>query len=108
MFAEYWQRGESIDYKNASSEIIKAGDVVSLDTRIGVAGCDILPGAVGSLHVTGVFIVPKASGALTVGAAAYFDAASKNFTATETGNVPAGWVVVEAQAADTVAKIKIG
>ena len=44
MEARYIQKGESLDYLNTTDEKIKAGNVISLVTRIGVAGCDIAPG----------------------------------------------------------------
>lgn len=36
MTAKYWQKGEVLDYK--ASAAVKNGEVVSLGTRIGVAG----------------------------------------------------------------------
>lgn len=105
--AQYWQRGESIDYTNTGSKMVRHGDVVPVGNRIGVAGCDIAPGACGSLHVTGVFIMPKASGtALSLGADVFWDSATE--TVVTTGSVPAGWVV-EATASDSeTVKVKIG
>lgn len=52
--AIYWQRGEDLDYKNGTSDTIEAGSVVSLKTRIAIAGMDIRPGEVGSIHVKNV------------------------------------------------------
>lgn len=48
--AEYWQRGETLDYKNTGTATIEANTVVIFGSRIGVAGTDIMPGEVGSLH----------------------------------------------------------
>lgn len=50
--AAYVQRGEALDYKNGTEEMIPAGTVVLVGKRIGVAGCDIPAGAVGTIHVT--------------------------------------------------------
>lgn len=108
MYATFWQRGESIDYRNATSKEIKAGDVVVLEGRIGVAGCDIPAGETGSVHVTGVFEVPKDGSAFAVGAKAYYKAGDAVFTSEESGNTTAGWVVAVAVAGDASAKIKIG
>ena len=66
MTAKYWQKGEVLDYKASIS--VKNGDVVSLGTRIGVAGEDIPQGETGHLHVVGVFEMPKDPGAVTMGA----------------------------------------
>ena len=52
--AAYWQRGETLDYKNQTDTRIDANTIIPIGERIGVAGTDILPGELGSLHVTGV------------------------------------------------------
>ena len=49
--ASYWQRGETLDYKNTGSSTIEANTVVELTGRVGIAGTDIAPGAEGDLHV---------------------------------------------------------
>lgn len=108
MNAKYVQKGSNIDYTNSGDAAIKAGDIVSLTTRIGVAATDIAVGAVGTVAVSGVFAVAKAAEAVTVGAALYYDAAAKNFTATATGNTPAGWAIAPAAAGDAEALVKIG
>ena len=48
--AEYWQRGESIDYKNTGSSAIEANSVIVLGKRVGVAGMTIQPGETGSIR----------------------------------------------------------
>lgn len=104
--AKYIQKGNTIDY--TATAAIAAGDVVSLGSRIGVAAGDIPAGAVGALSVEGVFEIDKtASLAIAVGDAVYFNAASKTVTKTNT-DVPAGWAVAAAAAADTVVRVKIG
>lgn len=70
--ASYWQRGETIDYVNSGTKTIEANTIVALGSRIGVAGTDILPGEKGTLHVTGVFEMPKGSGEITAGADVYY------------------------------------
>ena len=70
MTAKYWQKGEVLDYK--ASAAVKNGEVVSLGTRIGVAGEDIAAGETGHLHVVGVFEMEKDTGAMTMGAAVYY------------------------------------
>ena len=72
--ATYWQRGESLDYKNSGSEVIEANSIIDLGTRIGIAGTDINPNEIGSLHVTGIYQFEKTgTGAIDMGAAVYFD-----------------------------------
>lgn len=111
MNAKYWQRGEAVDFTNNTGALIRHDEVVPLgDYRIGVAGCDIPAGATkpGSLHVDGVFIMPKDAAAIALGQPAFYNATDDVITATETGNVPAGWAVAPAAAGDTDVMIRIG
>lgn len=72
--AEYLQRGESLDYTNATDELIPDGTVVAVGDRIGVTGCPIPPGKTGSLHMVGVFQVKKTgAAAIEMGKTVYFD-----------------------------------
>ncbi len=105
--AAYWQRGEALDYKNDTDTKIEANTVISFGSRIGVAGTDILPGEVGSLHVTGVFEIPKtASGAIEMGTDVYFD--GNGITDTEgEGTSMVGYAAQAAAAADTVILVKL-
>ena len=88
MIANYQQPGSTIDFINSTSDTIKAGQVVSLTTRIGVAGTEIAASAVGSLHVKGVFSMPKATGAIAIGAAVYYNASTDKITTTASSAVP--------------------
>lgn len=98
MTAKYWQAGEVLDY-TPSDNAVANGEVVSLGTRIGVAGADIAKGATGPLYVEGVFYMDKASGAVTMGAAMYYDVANKKITtvastgegSAKVDNIPGGY-----------------
>ena len=106
MTAKYWQKGEVLDYK--ASAAVKNGEVVSLGTRIGVAGEDIAAGETGHLHVVGVFEMPKAtSTAITMGAAVYYDAGAGVITTTSASNVPAGYAAAAAPANDATVLVKL-
>ena len=105
MTAKYWQKGEVLDYK--ASAAVKNGEVVSLGTRIGVAGEDIAAGETGHLHVVGVFEMEKAAGAVTMGAALYYDATAKNITTTATSNTPAGYAAAPAASGDETVLVKL-
>lgn len=112
MTAKYWQKGEVLDYK--ASAAVKNGEVVSLGTRIGVAGEDIAAGETGHLHVVGVFEMEKAAGDMTMGAAVYYDEAAKKITTVaSTGessgkvNIPAGYAAAPADSADETALVKL-
>lgn len=106
--ATYIQKGNTIDYTNSGATKIAAGDVVSLTSRIGIAAGDIAASAVGALAVEGVFEIDKtASLAISLGDAVYFDTTNKKITKTNT-DVPAGWAIKAAAAADTTVLVKIG
>ena len=106
MNARYWQRGETLDY--TAEDAVANGQVVSLGNRIGVAGNDIAEGATGALHVTGVYIMDKkASEKITMGAPVYYDTAEDEITATEKGNIPAGYAAATAEASDATVLVKL-
>ena len=72
--ATFCQRGETLDYKNATNQTSPAGSILEIGTIIGVAAADIEPGAIGAVHVTGVFEMPKTDETeIAMGAAVYFD-----------------------------------
>lgn len=105
--AEYWQRGEVIDFTNNTDAKIDANEIVVFGKRLGVAGTPIEVGETGSLHVFGVFEMPKAeSEAITEGATVYYDAAAGAITATA-GDITAGYATEAAAAADTTVKVKL-
>lgn len=105
--AQYVQRGETIDFKNVGVVDIKSNDVVSLTTRIGVAGGNIPVGATGSVNVIGVFDLPASTAeAFTVGQAVYWKDTS--LVSASAGAVPAGWVVDAKALANSKARVKIG
>ena len=41
LYTSYWQRGETLDYKNTGSSTIEANTVVELTGRVGIAGTDL-------------------------------------------------------------------
>lgn len=108
MIANYQQPGSTIDFINSTSDTIKAGQVVSLTTRIGVAGTEIAASAVGSLHVKGVFSMPKATSAIEIGAAVYYNASTDKITTTASSAVPAGWAIAAAKSEDATVQVCIG
>ena len=108
MIANYQQPGSTIDFVNSTSDTIKAGQVVSLTTRIGVAGTEIAASAVGSLHVKGVFSMPKAIGAIAIGAAVYYNASTDKITTTAGSAIPAGWAIAAAKSEDATVQVCIG
>ena len=106
MAAIFVQVGDVIDY--TAAEDLSFGDVVDLTTRIGVAGAAIASDAAGPVQVTGVYRIPKATGAVTVGQALYWAKSAKNLTTTADSNTPAGWAVAPAGSEDPDVLVKIG
>lgn len=105
--AVYIQRGETLDYKNSTDAAILAGTVVLFGDRIGVAGGEIPAGAVGALHVTGVFEIPKkASIALSMGDAVVYTEADGIDKAAAAAS-PIGYAVAASGADEAAATVKL-
>lgn len=100
--AAFWQRGESLDYTNSGDTKIEANTIMLYGSRLAVVGCDIAPGETGSLHVTGVFELPKDYGdsgkALTAGQEVYWDSVNSCIKAAVAQVVAEGAVTTEASA----------
>lgn len=118
MKAKYWQKGEVLDHTPETA--VENGAVVSLGTRIGIAGSDIAAGELGHVHVVGVFELDKADGeTIPMGTAVYYDAANDCVTAAAsattgegeeaetTDNIPAGYAAAPAAAADATVLVKL-
>ena len=105
--ASYLQRGEALDYRNETTEVIPHGTVLPIGVRLGVTGCDIPPGQIGSLHVCGVFRFKKtATAAVQMGQAVYYDGTGITDTSGDT-TIPAGYAAASAAAADTEILVKL-
>ena len=103
--ATYWQRGESLDYKNGTDVVIEENTIIDLGTRVGITGTYINPGETGSLHVCGVYEMPKTDATeIALGAAVYFDGTGITATA---GSTPAGYAAATAADVDTVVLVKL-
>lgn len=108
MKANYWHKGEAIDYNNTTGSKIAANSVVNLITRIGVAGTEIQPSQTGSIYVEGIFKMAKASSeAIAVGTNVYYDSSNDCITATAESNIPAGYAVQSTSASDDIVIVKL-
>lgn len=106
--ATYLQRGEALDYKNDTEATIPHGTIITIGTRIGVTGCEIAPGKVGSLHVCGVFRIKKTgSAAIKQGQTVYFDGTGITDEANGDTNIEVGYAAEPAEAADETVLVKI-
>lgn len=82
MIAKFVQLGEAIDY--TPSVLTLAGTVVILGSILGITKLDIPAGKLGAIALYGVYEVAKASGAITAGAALYWDDSNKCVTTSVT------------------------
>lgn len=105
----YFQTGEIIDYTNTSAEMIDAGQVVLLNSRIGFAVDSIAPGTNGGIAVTGVFtnVPAETTAAFAVGDVIYWDDTNKKITKTKTSNTEAGWSIADKPQARATTTIKL-
>ena len=71
----------------------------------GVAKTDIADGKTGAVHISGVFSIPKASGAVTQGAKLYWSTTNSNLTTTASGNTIVGVAAEAAASGDANAKL---
>lgn len=111
--AEFWQRGESLDYTNTTDAVIPNNTIVQIGTRIGVTGTVIPPGKVGSLHVGGVWEIEKTgTDAISMGQTVYFDGtgitgAADDGAASPSAYVEAGYAAADAAADATTIFVKL-
>ncbi len=108
MNAKYVQTGDAVDYTPAAD--VKAGDVVIQNDLTGVAKLDIKAGKLGALAVTGVFDIPKATGAgsaIAAGAKAWWDATVKQATTVALAQGYLGKAVKAAADADATVRVRL-
>jgi predicted RecA/RadA family phage recombinase len=108
MEAEYIQVGDRIDY--TPSGAVAVGDVVVQGDLVGVALEPIAASVLGSLAVSGVFDMAKATtsdSALTVGTKVYWNASADVVTAPVGSNKLVGKVVKAAAADDETVWVRL-
>lgn len=105
--ATFVQKGDNIDY--TASAAVGYMEVVPLTARIGVALEAMDKGDTGTVTLTGVFTLPAATGALTVGQEVYWDKTAGNITGTKgDATVFAGYAVEAKAEAGTAVNVRIG
>lgn len=106
--AEYIQKGEVLDYKNTTDKAIPCDTVVAVGGRIGITGGEIKPGELGSLHMVGVYKLPKTgTDAIEMGTAVHFDGVGITATAAEGTTTPAGYAAAPSEAGDIFVLVKL-
>ncbi|QDU71045.1 DUF2190 family protein [Mucisphaera calidilacus] len=108
--ARFIHEGKGIDYTPAPGSDVSAGDIVVLgDGLVGIAKHDIAAGQLGTLELTGVYDIAKASGIIAAGEKVYWDAdgnpldgvaLSGAATTTEPSNTLLGKAVADAANGD--------
>ena len=94
--AEYYQKGDSIDYTPEAN--VAAGDVVFLGDLVGVANLDIKAGELGA---------PRRQRGDGRRIPVYWNAESKQATFTQGSNKRMGTLVADAATGDAVCLVKI-
>ena len=110
--ARFIHDGNSIDHTPAPGSDVTAGDVVVQGDLLGIAKLDIAAGTLGALAVTGVFDVPKATGAgeaITAGTKVYWDAGNSVATTdtAEGANKYLGKTVAAASDDDATVRVRL-
>lgn len=101
----YVQPGNVIPVTLAAN--ISSGDALAIGTVVGVATCSGVIGQVVNFSLEGVYELPKASGAMTIGAVLYWDATANNLTTTALNNTEAGICFEGVGSSATTVKIKL-
>ena len=104
MATNFVQEGKSLNYTPSGSSLA-SGDFVLIGTIGGVAKTAIADGKTGAVHISGVFSVAKASGAVTQGQKLYWNSTNSNLTTTATGNTLVGVAAEAAASGDANVKI---
>lgn len=104
MATNYIQEGKSLNYTPSGADVASGGFVV-IGTIGAVAKTDIADGKTGAVHVTGVFSVIKATGAVTQGQKLYWSTANSNLTTTATANTLVGIAAAAAASGDANVQI---
>lgn len=109
MATNYQQDGTTLDYLNAGADDILSGALVVAGGLAGVAHDTIPAGAWGVLHTAGVFVLPKAAEAVTVGQKLYVAGGKLTVEAGEAAaaNPLAGtaWASAEADAGEVAVRL---
>ena len=100
--AVFVHEGDAIPYTPVAA--VDAGDIVVLETIVGIARTPIAAGALGSLAVEGVFDVPAAAEIITQGEWLYWDALNNCATTTDT-TLPMGFAVDTIAADDLIVRV---
>jgi predicted RecA/RadA family phage recombinase len=86
---------------------VTSGDGVLVGSIFGIASTTALAGEMVAITVTDVWTLPKATGAITVGAKLYWDATNKVVTTTASGNSLIGAATSAALSGDATVPVRL-
>jgi predicted RecA/RadA family phage recombinase len=101
----YVQRGDTLTMPAPYD--LSSGDGALVGVVFGVASGDAEATAEVELATVGVYTLPKAAGAVTQGAALYWDNTAKVVTTTSTSNTRIGVCIVPAASGDATATVRL-
>jgi predicted RecA/RadA family phage recombinase len=99
------QNGKTIEVTLAAN--IASGAALLIGTLLGIAVTSGVIGDVVVFNTEGVYDLPKAAGAITLGAAVYWDDTAKNITTTASGNTLIGKCWAAAAGGDATVAVKL-
>lgn len=114
MAKNYIQKGDVIPFTATAAKT--SGQVVVVGSLVGVSMTDVANGSTGELAIEGVFDIPAATAAISVGAAVYWDAdgdpvggtaGTGAATATATDNTLMGYAIAAKAAAAGTVRVKL-
>lgn len=109
MANNYQQDGTTLDYHNAGVDAVSSGALVAVGRIAGVAHIDIPAGEWGTLHMSGVFVLPKAAEEIAAGQKLYLAGGkltvAKGDDATPNPVVGSAWAAAEAGDADVAVRL---
>lgn len=98
------QKGDSIDI--LATGAIVSGSIVQVGAMAGISTGTYATGETAVINLCGVYVVPKAAGAVTVGAKLYSDGAGAATTTVGT-NVFLGYAFTAQAAGDATVRVKL-
>lgn len=101
----YVQPGNVLPLTMAAA--VKSGDGVLVGTLFGVTATDGASGAVVECALSGVYELPKATGAITQGQAIYWDAGAKKVTGTAASNRLVGAAIEAAVSGAATLRVRL-
>lgn len=105
MAKNFVQTGNSLQH-TAAADLI-AGQAFLLGALLAVAEDDADTGELVEAHVRGVFNIPKAAQAVTIGAKLYWDDTNKVVTTTASGNTLCGTAAAAAASGDAAVAVSL-